>query len=96
MVSAQQSVGSRTLQCVTELILMVIEPCVSSRMSDIRVDRQKSAKVIFFLVNSCLMCSASWMHSASSDGPAHGLYGEGAYCRKLACKILQVDTVFNT
>lgn len=75
---------------------MVIEPCVCSRMSDIRVDRQKSAKVIFFLVNSCLMCSASWMHSASSDGPAHGLYGEGAYCRKLACKILQVDTVFNT
>lgn len=36
-------------------------------VSDSHVNRQKAANDFFFLVNSCLMYSASWMHSNSSD-----------------------------
>lgn len=52
-------------------------------VSDSPANRQKAANDFFFLVNSCLMYSASWMHSASSDvAQPHGLYVEGACCRK--------------
>lgn len=36
-------------------------------VSDRPVNRQKAANDFFFLVNGCLMYSASWNHSASSD-----------------------------
>ncbi len=91
MVAGQQSVGFKDISVckvchfngdslATGLFLTV---------SDSPVNRQKAANDFFFLVNRCLMYSASWMHSASSD-----MAQPTACVSKGACwpaKILQVE-----
>lgn len=92
MVAGQQSVGFKDISvckvCHFTGDSLAIG-CVLT-VSDSPVNKQKAANDFFFLANSCLMYSASWMHSASSDvAQPTACMSKGPAAGKPACKILQ-------